>query len=229
MAQSKIKQKEVPPMPESAKAKAKELGLILPAPEPVQDPFWQMNILLQKKKNVLRKALSEKLKVKEPETLTEAAVKKLFTELLAESGLELKFEVGNFESFTGGANQIVGRIVHFDFILYDIETGFSEATAIAVEGADKGSRTGDKTYWNALKYYLGNTFLIAIEEDSEDEAFYKSEIKATISQIAELKKIYTGDNLSKLLATNKIDKIEDLPFDTASNILEQLKKGVNNE
>ncbi len=196
---------------------------------PPKDPFWQMNILLQRKKNALRKLYNEALNACHPRNKTEAETKKIFTELFATCGLELKFDVSNFETYTGGANQIVNRIVHFDFVLIDIETGFSEATAVIVEGSDKGSRTGDKTYWAALKYYLSNTFFAAIEEDQEEEAFYKAEIKATISQIAELKKIYTGDNLVKLLTKNSIDKIEDLPFDTASSILEQLKKGAPNE
>ena len=216
MAQSKAKQTKAAE-PETWKEAEEQLSIVQ------TDQFWNMNVKLQKKKNSLRKSLNGK--IDETSTLTEPQAKKLFTELFADAGLELKFEVSNFEAYTGETNHITGRILHFDFVLYDIETGFSECTSVAVEGSDKGSRAGHKTYWEALKQYLSITFLVTLEEDIEDESFYKSEIKATISQIAELKKIYTGDNLTKLLSIHKIDKIEDLPFDTATSLLEQIKKG----
>ena len=39
-----------------------------------------------------------------------------------------------------------------------------------------------------------------------------------------LKKVYTGDALKKLLDTNKIDKIEDLPMAKASEYVAAIKE-----
>lgn len=48
--------------------------------------------------------------------------------------------------------------------------------------------------------------------------------KATPVQIETLSKVYTGDNLKKLLDANKISKIEDLPMDVASTIIQKLRR-----
>lgn len=52
----------------------------------------------------------------------------------------------------------------------------------------------------------------------------KAEQKATPKQIEVLKKIYTGDNLVKLLTANNITAIENLPMAKASEIIGKLKK-----
>lgn len=48
--------------------------------------------------------------------------------------------------------------------------------------------------------------------------------KATPVQIETLSKVYTGDNLKRLLDANKISKIEDLPMDVASTIIQKLRR-----
>lgn len=48
--------------------------------------------------------------------------------------------------------------------------------------------------------------------------------KATPVQIETLSKVYTGDNLKKLLDANKVSKIEDLPMDVASSIIQKLRR-----
>ena len=48
--------------------------------------------------------------------------------------------------------------------------------------------------------------------------------KATPVQIETLSKVYTGDNLKRLLDANKISKIEDLPRDVASTIIQKLRR-----
>lgn len=63
----------------------------------------------------------------------------------------------------------------------------------------------------------------------EDEVFSwgekvekKEPKKATAKQIEILAKKYTGENLTKLLAYNKIEKLEDMPFAKASELIEKL-------
>lgn len=48
-------------------------------------------------------------------------------------------------------------------------------------------------------------------------------LKAIPAQIDFLKSKYTGDNLNKLLNANNINKIEDLPFETAASIINKIK------
>ena len=62
----------------------------------------------------------------------------------------------------------------------------------------------------------------AINNQDKDEP--QSEAKATPKQIEVLKKVYTGDNLVKLLKANNITAIEDLPMAKASEIISKLKK-----
>ena len=54
--------------------------------------------------------------------------------------------------------------------------------------------------------------------------FDGKEVKATPKQIEVLKKIYTGENLTKLLEANGITTIEELPMSKASEIIGKLKK-----
>ena len=52
----------------------------------------------------------------------------------------------------------------------------------------------------------------------------KTETKATPKQVEMLKKAYTGENLTKLLTVNGIDKIEDLSLKKASEIIAKITK-----
>lgn len=49
------------------------------------------------------------------------------------------------------------------------------------------------------------------------------ERKATAKQIEMLSKVYTGENLTRLLTANGIEKIEDLPMAKASELISKLK------
>lgn len=215
--------KEVPPMPEQA--------------EEIKD-FWAMNIALQKKKNALRKLLNKKGVLKKGgkneydkySYFSEAQYKQLFTELFSEVGLELKFNVDNYERFDGEGKQSQGRLVTLEIVLYDIDTGFSEVTTVIGEGLDKGDKAGYKAYTGAIKYYLANTFLVATGDDPEKDSPEAKETTtekktptATPKQIEVLAKVYTGDNLTKLLKANKIDKLEDISRTTASNLISKLE------
>lgn len=52
----------------------------------------------------------------------------------------------------------------------------------------------------------------------------QDEKKATPKQLEILQKVYTGDNLSKLLASNGISQLEDISMTKASEIIGKLKK-----
>ena len=200
--------------------------------------MWlDLNSKLQKKKNALRKSLKEKGILKKGGTNTfdkytyfsEAQYKELFTELFSEYGLELKFNEIAYDTFTGSEKQSNGRMPKIEFELFDIDTGFGESTCITGEGIDKGDKAGYKAYTGALKYFLANTFMVATGDDAEKESpaetmNTKEEKKATPKQIELLSKKYTGDNLTKLLKANNIEKLEDMSITTASSIISKLSK-----
>lgn len=197
--------------------------------------WLSLNAKLQVKKNAIRKALKEMGVLKREgenkfdryKYYSESQYKTLFTQLLADNGLELKFTELEYGLFDGSEKQGNGRMPKVEFSLIDIDTGFYETTAITGEGIDKGDKAGYKAYTGALKYFLADTFMVATGDDPETESpevgMNKSnEKKATPNQIQTILSVYRDENLTKLLAANKIAKIEDLPMQTASNIISKL-------
>lgn len=197
--------------------------------------WLSLNAKLQVKKNAIRKALKEMGVLKREgenkfdryKYYSESQYKTLFTQLLADNGLELKFTELEYGLFDGSEKQGNGRMPKVEFSLIDIDTGFYETTAITGEGIDKGDKAGYKAYTGALKYFLADTFMVATGDDPETESpevgMNKSnEKKATPNQIQTILSVYRDENLVKLLAANKIAKIEDLPMQTASNIISKL-------
>lgn len=206
--------------------------------EKLEVPTWlELNAKLQKKKNLLRKALKEKGILKKGATnsfdrynyFSEAQYKELFTELFSEHDLELKFTELEYETFEGSEKQANGRMPRLEFTLFDCETGFYESTNITGEGIDKGDKAGYKAYTGALKYYLANTFMVATgddpEKESPDNTMNKiTEKKASPKQIAMLEKVYVGENLAKLLELNHLEKLSDMPMKKASELISALSK-----
>lgn len=206
--------------------------------EKLEVPTWlELNAKLQKKKNLLRKALKEKGILKKGATnsfdrynyFSEAQYKELFTELFSEHDLELKFTELEYETFEGSEKQANGRMPRLEFTLFDCETGFYESTNITGEGIDKGDKAGYKAYTGALKYYLANTFMVATGDDPEKESPETkmnkiTEKKASPKQIAMLEKIYVGENLVKLLELNHLEKLSDMPMKKASELISALSK-----
>lgn len=203
----------------------------------VDKELLELNAKLQQKKNKLRKALKAKGVLKKGERNTfdkynyfsEAQYKQLFTELFSEHGLELKFTELEYMTFEGSEKQANGRMPRLQFTLFDIDTGFGEDTVITGEGIDKGDKAGYKAYTGALKYYLANTFMVATGDDPEKDSpeapmNNKTERKATPKQIEYLTKLYTGEKLEKLLQINGIDKIEEMPMQKASMLIEKISK-----
>ncbi|MCI7207593.1 MAG: ERF family protein [Clostridium sp.] len=125
-------------------------------------------------------------------------------------------------------------------ILIDTESNNSiENTAYAREeetkkGMDGSQITGTSSSY-ARKYALNGLLLIDDTKDADTDEFAKEnnkgktkeepkEKKITPGQLKVLSKLYTGDNLVKLLELNKIDKLEDMSMEKANEIILKLKK-----
>lgn len=199
--------------------------------------WLQLNAKLQQKKNALRKDLKERGILKREGSndydhykyFSEAQYKELFTGLMADHGLELKFTELDYITFEGSEKQANGRMPRLEFYLYDTETGFYETTVITGEAIDKGDKAGYKAYTGALKYYLANTFMVATGDNAENESpdykmNTKQERKASMKQIAVLNKVYTGERLKKLLEMNNLEKLEDISMTKASELIGKLKE-----
>lgn len=125
-------------------------------------------------------------------------------------------------------------------ILIDTESNNSiENTAYAREeetkkGMDGSQITGTSSSY-ARKYALNGLLLIDDTKDADTDEFAKEnnkgktkeeskEKKITPGQLKVLSKLYTGDNLVKLLELNKIYKLEDMSMEKANEIILKLKK-----
>ena len=125
-------------------------------------------------------------------------------------------------------------------ILFDTESDNSiENTAYAREeetkkGMDGSQITGTSSSY-ARKYALNGLLLIDDTKDADTDEFAKEnnkgktkeepkEKKITAGQLKVLSKLYTGDNLVKLLELNNLEKLEDMSMEKANEIILKLKK-----
>jgi hypothetical protein len=95
------------------------------------------------------------------------------------------------------------------------------------EGAKLQDEGAEITY--RKRYSLGAFLGMATEEDTDgndDEATNSTERKASPRQIVVLSKIYTGENLEKLLNMNNIEKLEDMPMSKASELISKNMKHI---
>lgn len=93
------------------------------------------------------------------------------------------------------------------------------------EGAKIQDEGAEITY--RKRYSLGAFLGMATEEDTDgndNEATNSTERKASPRQIVLLSKIYTGENLEKLLKMNNIEKLEDMPMSKASELISKNMK-----
>ena len=62
--------------------------------------------------------------------------------------------------------------------------------------------------------------------ETEEKPVVKEEPKKTITatpgQVKVLEKVYTGDNLTKLLKMNEIAKLEDMPIEKANELIKKI-------
>ena len=206
--------------------------------ELTMEKWLELNAKLQQKKNSLRKELKERGVLKKGGKndfdhytyFSEAQYKELFTELFSKYGLELNFNEISYEMFEGTEKQSNGRLAKVEFELIDIESGFGETSVITGEGIDKGDKAGYKAYTGALKYYLADKFMVATGDDAEKDSPSEKmndvkTRKASPKQVEVLAKVYQGENLTKLLQLCKIERLEDMPMDKASELIGKLKGG----
>lgn len=194
--------------------------------------WLELNAKLQQKKNALRKELAEKGVLQKGgkndydhyKYFSEAQYKALFTELFSKHGLELKANELEYSAFEGTEKQSNGRLAKIEISLIDTETGFLETSVITGEGIDKGDKAGYKADTGALKYYLADTFMVATGDDAEKDSpkAKTGTRKASPKQVSLLKAKIQGDQLRQLLEEKKIQQIEDLTLEQASEIIGQL-------
>lgn len=127
--------------------------------------------------------------------------------------------------------------------LLDIEDNSTmENTAYAREeenkkGMDGSQITGTASSY-ARKYALNGLLLIDDTKDADTDEYQKENgagkttktttkttVKlATPNQVATIKKFYTGDNLKKLLDTNKIGTVEEMTYEKANALISKIKE-----
>lgn len=125
----------------------------------------------------------------------------------------------------------VARLVDCENDNQQIAVASSAREEESKKGMDGSQITGASSSY-ARKYALNGLLAIDDAKDSDttnkgvsaSETASKSEVeqKATTKQIEVLSKVYTGENLARLLSANRITKIEDLPKKKASEILAKL-------
>lgn len=119
----------------------------------------------------------------------------------------------------------------YRFVNLDNPNEFIETTVYG-DGLDTGDKAPGKAMTYADKYALMKAYKLSTGDDPDKEAspekgYSKTEQKATEKQIDILLEYYEDENLDKLLETNNIDKIEDLPMTKASELISKIfaKKG----
>ena len=95
---------------------------------------------------------------------------------------------------------------------YTSDECFKMAYTDALSVACKSLGMGASVYWGDSKYNSTNE---TPKKKSEN-------LKASPKQIELLSKVYVGENLKKLLDTNKISKLEDLPITKADALIKAL-------
>ena len=135
-------------------------------------------------------------------------------------------------------NQIFLRIeTIYRFVNIENPEEYIEITTYG-DGIDTQDKAVGKAMTYADKYALLKAYKIITGDDpdqehSPDTAKYTKatdtgdDRKATPKQIEILAKVYTGENLTKLLKANGVDRIEDISMSKASELIGKLKKKEN--
>lgn len=116
--------------------------------------------------------------------------------------------------------------------LYDLEKDESiTATAYAREeltkkGMDASQITGCASSY-ARKYALNGLFCIDDVKDADTMDNRKE--TATLKQVEYLEKVYTGDNMKKLLKAQGINSINEISREVANELITKIKGGNSNE
>lgn len=130
-------------------------------------------------------------------------------EVMAFAEIEMKVKIDGewSEPFTATGGNLMVRYVKKGEYYTNNDEAFKMAITDAFGVACKYLGIGADVYWanDRTKYSEAGTGKTA-----------------TPKQVEILSKVYTGENLAKLLAYNKVEKIEDLPLSKASELIEKL-------
>ncbi len=159
-------------------------------------------------------------------------VKKAFNYVPLDDILEKIKENKNFAFMQPIGYDPVSQIVGVKCVLIHKSGKFLESSVFPIkttEGMKIQDEGAEITY--RKRYAAGAFFGIATEEDTDgndDEAtapeYKPQEIKATAKQVELLSNYYVGENLEKLLKVNKIEKLEDLSVQKASELIRKIKE-----
>ena len=121
--------------------------------------------------------------------------------------------------------------ITYRFINIDNTEEFIDITTYG-DGLDTGDKAPGKAMTYGDKYALMKAYKISTGDDPDKEAspengYKKDEVKASPKQIEMLNKYYIGENLTKLLETNNIEKLEDLTLKKASELISAIMKKGN--
>ena len=92
-------------------------------------------------------------------------------------------------------------------------------------GVDNPAQQQGSAITYARRYSLLMAFGLATEDDDAQSLSKDKFRKATPKQVDLLTKYYKGENLTKLLESNGIEKIEDLAIEKASELIGKIKGG----
>lgn len=126
----------------------------------------------------------------------------------------------------------------YRFINMDNPSEFIDITTYG-DGLDTGDKAPGKAMTYADKYALMKAYKLSTGDDPDKEASpengYKKATKqvgnAKISpkQMEHIQKYYQGENLTKLLEVNNLEKLEDMSINKASEILSKLFESMKKE
>lgn len=117
----------------------------------------------------------------------------------------------------------------YRFVNVDDSNDFIETISYS-DGIDTGDKAMGKAMTYGDKYALMKAYKIITGEDPDQEPSTEiKEVKATQKQIQMLKKYYVGENLIKLLNSNKIATIDELSKDKASELISKIMNNKKNQ
>ena len=117
----------------------------------------------------------------------------------------------------------------YRFVNVDDSNDFIETISYS-DGIDTGDKAMGKAMTYGDKYALMKAYKIITGEDPDQEPSTEiKEVKATQKQIQMLKKYYVGENLIKLLNSNKIATMEELSIDKASELISKVMNNKKNQ
>ena len=141
--------------------------------------------------------------------------------------IKLCNEVGLFTKITFDNEIATLKIINSDKP-EEIEEYTSPMRDLELKGCNKIQALGGVETYSRRYLYMSAFDIIENDmfdaESGKEKISEKKEIKATPDQVKFLANFYKGELLTKLLESNKITKLEDLPIQKASALIGAIKK-----